>query len=143
MMNTTDDLFGMLEPDPRWDPVPSPKPTQKRRSEPLDQERNGAIVECEISGGQYRIERHTHKKDADDSGDDASRAFWKVFIRDANTWRRMTLLGPDAKIIPPDLLYRAEQMLPWAAGGMDRCRESAAKLRPPVKEEPDFDPDTN
>lgn len=116
----------MLEPDPRWEPEPVEKP------------QTGSIVECSIEGNLYRIERHTHKKDADDSGSDESRTFWKLFIRDANKWRRITLLGPDGKDIPAELLYKAEQVLPWAAGAMDRSRAIAAALRPPVKED-DFD----
>lgn len=118
------DLFSMLEPDPRWETEPVVEPKQ-----------SGAVVECSVEGKEYRIERHTHKKDADDSGSDADRAFWKLFVRDVNKWRRITLLGPDGKDIPADLLYRAEQMLDWAAGGMDRSRAISEKLRPAVKEE--------
>lgn len=117
------DLFSMLEPDARWE------------TKIVEETQTGSIVECSIDGGQYRIERHTHKRDADDSGSDESRTFWKLFIRDANKWRRITLLGPDGKDIPAELLYRAEQMLPWAAGGMDRSREISEKLRPAVKDD--------
>ena len=123
------DLFSMLEPDPRWEP------------EPVEKVQTGSIVECSIEGKQYRIERHTHKKDPDDNGSDESRAFWKLFIRDANKWRRITLLGPDGmdqkhhSYIPAELLYRAEQVLPWASGGMDRSRSISATLRPALKED--------
>lgn len=127
-----DDLFSMLEPDPRWKP------------EPVEKVQTGSIVECSIEGKQYRIERHTHKKDADDNGSDESRTFWKLFVRDANKWRRITLLsedgkraGPDCNEIPAELLYRAEQMLPWATGGMDRCRATSEALRPAVKDDDD------
>jgi hypothetical protein len=118
-----DDLFSMLEPDPRWMP-------EIVRNTPT-----GSIVECSIGENIYRIERHTQPKSADDSGSDDDRTFWKLFIRDANKWRRITLLGPDGKDIPAELLYKAEQMLPWSAGGMDRSRAIAATLRPPVKED--------
>lgn len=121
------DLFSMLEPDPRWEP------------ETVQKTQTSSIVECSIEGKQYRIERHTHKKDADDSASDEMRTFWKLFIRDANKWRRITLLGPDGKDIPAELLYRAEQMLPWAAGGMDRSRAIAATLRPAPKDDEDYD----
>lgn len=124
------DLFSMLEPDPRWKP------------ETTEETQTSSIVECSIEGNQYRIERHTHPKNADDSAADEMRTFWKLFIRDANKWRRITLLGPDGRTIPADLLYRAEQMLSWATGGMDRCRSISATLRPPVREDPDHDLDT-
>jgi hypothetical protein len=123
------DLFAMLEPDPRWEPELVEKP------------QTGAIVECFIDGKEYRIERHTHKKDADDNASDEMRAFWKLFIRDANKWRRITLLGPDGKDIPPELLYKAEQVLPWATGAMDRARTTSATLRPPVKDYEEDDDD--
>lgn len=115
----------MLEPDPRWE------------TEPVEKIQTGSIVECSIDGRQYRIERHMHKKDADDNGSDESRTFWKLFVRDANKWRRITLLGPDGKDIPAELLYRAEQMLEWSAGGMDRSRSLAAKLMPSMSQDQD------
>ena len=116
LVNTMDDLFGMLEPDPRWDPVP-PKP------KPVDPKRKAAVVECEFNGVQYMVERHTHKRDGDDDASDEMRKFWKLFVRDGNAWRRLTL-SQDAKIIPDELLYLAEQLLPWAAGATDRVREA-------------------
>lgn len=115
-MNSMDDLFGMLEPDPRWDPAP-PKP------KPVEPKRKAAAVECEFDGVQYLVERHTHKRDGDDDASDEMRKFWKLFVRDGNAWRRLTL-AQDAKVIPAELLYLAEQLLPWAAGATDRVREA-------------------
>lgn len=115
-MNSMDDLFGMLEPDPRWEPAP-PKP------KPVEAKRKAAIVECEFNGVQYMVERHTHKRDGDDDGSEEARKFWKLFVRDGNAWRRLTL-SQDAKVIPAELLYLAEQLLPWAAGATDRVREA-------------------
>ncbi len=111
-----DDLFGMLEPDPRWDPAP-PKP------KPVEPKRKAAVVECEFNGVQYMVERHTPTPDGDDDGSAEARTSRKLFLRDGNAWRRLTLIQ-DAKVIPAELLYLAEQLLPWAAGATDRVREA-------------------
>ena len=124
------DLFSMLEPDPRWEPAPE----QLSVSSPEPQ-KPPSIREINIDGILYQIlvSRPAANAREDDGAD--TLPIWRISVRDANKWRRLFLTGPDAQHIPDELLAHAEMMLEWAAGGLERTRSISQQLRPPVIEE--------
>lgn len=124
------DLFSMLEPDPRWDPVP--EQVSVSSSEPL---KPPSIREIEIDGSVYQILVSRPAANAREEDGTDTLPIWRLSVRDANKWRRLFLTGPDAPHIPDELLAHAEMMLEWAAGGLERTRRISQQLRPPVVEE--------
>lgn len=83
--------------------------------------------ECQFDGNDYRITKH----------EDEAGPYCKMFVRDAGKWRRLYLLGGDAKYIPDMLIYHAAEMIPQSAGRIDRQNKMVALLNPKRREEPD------
>lgn len=130
------DLFGMLEPDPRWD-VPSSPPAP---AEPV----NEKILT--IRSNQYLIRIKPPHPDADPESNDPKKqeahAVWQIFIRGTAAWQRLRLLGTDPETVPDELIQAAEAMLDWTVGqDWESQRTRAAQLRPPPTDEDDLDPE--
>lgn len=128
-----DDLFAMLD-------APAAQALRKEEAEQINA--NPAVVdvdlETENSDGEierttYRIRRITDRDDEDRYGSTENpRPIWRLFVLDKmKREHRLFLIGRDADTIPKEVLYRAEQILPWSEGGMDRARAIAKLHEPP------------
>lgn len=129
-----DDLFAMLD---------ATTTNALRREEAEQVNANPAVVdidvETEIADGEierttYRIRRVIDRDDEDRNGSmENQRSIWRLFVLDKmKREHRLFLIGRDGATIPKEVLYRAEQMLEWSAGGMDRMAAIAKMHRPPV-----------